>query len=39
MLKDIKRLIGEADYRLFLKAVKLLVADALFHAIIYSILF
>jgi ATP-binding cassette subfamily B protein len=39
MIKEIKRLIGEADYRLFLKAVKLLVADALFHAVIYSMLF
>lgn len=39
MLKDIKKLIGEADYKLFLRALKLLIMDALFHGIIYSMLF
>ncbi len=39
MIKEIKRLIGEVVCRLFLKAVKLLVVDALFQAVIYSMLF
>lgn len=39
MLKDIKRLIGDSDYRLFSKSMKQLIADAIFHAVIYSTLF
>lgn len=39
MLKDIRKLIGEIDYQLFIKTLRLLVMDAVFHAVIYSMLF
>lgn len=39
MFKDIKRLIGEEDYKVFMKANRILVFDAVCHAFIYSMLF
>lgn len=39
MLKDIKRLIGNEDYKIFTKAVKILMFDAICHAFVYSTLF
>lgn len=39
MLKDIKRLIGNEDYNIFTKAVKILMFDAICHAFVYSTLF
>lgn len=39
MFKNIKRLIGEEDYKIFLKSNAILTFDAVCHAFIYSILF
>lgn len=39
MFKNIKRLIGEEDYKIFLKSNAILTFDAVCHAFIYSVLF
>lgn len=39
MFKNIKRLIGEEDYKIFLKSNTILTFDAVCHAFIYSVLF
>ena len=39
MFKDIKKLIGEEDYKIFSKSNKILILDAICHAFIYSMLF
>ncbi|WP_022819048.1 ABC transporter ATP-binding protein [Fusobacterium russii] len=39
MFKNIKRLIGDKDYSTFMKAVKILMLDAICHAFVYSTLF
>lgn len=39
MFKDIKKLIGEEDYKIFSKSNKILIFDAICHAFIYSMLF
>ncbi len=39
MFKDIRRLIGDSDYAVFMKSIKILLLDAICHAFIYSMIF
>ncbi len=39
MFKNIKKLLGDADYKLFINPIKILAFDGVFHGLIYSTLF
>ena len=39
MFKNIKRLLGDADYKVFISPIRILAFDGVFHGLIYSMLF